>query len=157
MIESQIEEVVLKRLEEPDFEGYFLFEIQLSNKKFLEIIIDSDTGVTFEKCQKLSRHVENWLDTEGVLGDDYTLEVSSPGLSRPLKFQRQYTKNIGRTLEVIKTDGNKVEGVLQAVDSEKITLSAEEIRKEGKKKIKETIQTEIPFTNIKSATVKIVF
>jgi ribosome maturation factor RimP len=157
MIQSQIEELVLRKLAEPDFLDCFLLEINLTGKKILEIIIDADGGVTFDKCQKISRYVENWLDTEGVLDEDYTIEVSSPGASRPLKLKRQYPKHIGRTLEVVTTEGGQTTGVLKEITDTNIVLEFENIRKEGNKKIKETLTKNIPFDTIKSAIVKIVF
>ena len=74
-----------------------------------------------------------------------------------VKFARQYPKNIGRTLEVLDTEGSKIEGVLTAVDAEKITLEWEDIRKEGKKKIKEMVTKELPFSKIKRTMVVVKF
>jgi ribosome maturation factor RimP len=157
MIEQQLEEIIFSKFEEPEFSEYFLIEINLPARKNLEIIIDADKGVTFDKCQRLSRYVENWLDTEGVLGDDYTIEVSSPGVDRSLKLARQYPKHIGRTLEVLDTEGGKYAGVLKSVEQDQVVLSYEEIRLEGKKKIKETVIKKIPLESIKTAFVKISF
>ena len=167
MIQMQLEELIRHKFEEPDWTDCFLIELTISPLKAVEVIIDADEGVNFDQCRKLSRFIENWLDGvdeanpqgtgKGILGEDYTLEVSSPGVSRPLKFVRQYPKNVGRTLEVLNTEGVVIEGVLTAVDAEKITLELEEIRKEGKKKIKETIVKDIPFEKIKRAIVVIKF
>ena len=167
MIQMQLEERVRRKFEEPDWTDCFLIELTISPLKAVEVIIDADEGVNFDQCRRLSRIIENWLDGvdeehpqgtgTGILGDDYTLEVSSPGLSRPLKFARQYPKNVGRTLEVLDTDGSKIEGVLTAVDTEKITLEWEDIRKEGKKKIKEMVTKELPFSKIKRAMVMVKF
>jgi ribosome maturation factor RimP len=133
----------------------------------VEVIIDADEGVNFDQCKKLSRVIENWLDGvdeenpqgtgTGILGDDYTLEVSSPGVGRPLKFFRQYPRNVGRTFEVLNTEGSVLTGVLTAVDAEKMTLEWEEIRKEGKKKVKEMIIKDIPFSQVKRAIVVVKF
>ena len=167
MIQMQLEERVRRQFEEPDWTDCFLIELTISPLKAVEVIIDADEGVNFDQCKRLSRIIENWLDGvdeahpqgtgTGILGDDYTLEVSSPGLSRPLKFARQYPKNVGRTLEVLDTEGSKIEGVLTAVDAEKITLEWEDIRKEGKKKIKEMVTKELPFSKIKRAMVMVKF
>ncbi len=167
MIQMQLEELVRRQFEEPDWTDCFLIELTISPLKAVEVIIDADEGVNFDQCKRLSRVIENWLDGvdevnpqgtgTGILGDDYTLEVSSPGLSRPLKFARQYPKNVGRTLEVLDTEGSKIEGVLTAVDAEKITLEWEDIRKEGKKKIKEMVTKELPFSKIKRAMVMVKF
>jgi ribosome maturation factor RimP len=152
-----IEEWLYAKFAEPEFQDCFLIELSILTNKTVEIIIDADAGVTFEQCQRISRYVENLLDTEGVLGDDYTLEVSSPGISRPLKLARQYPRNIGRTLEVEDTEGGKIRGILTDVAGDKILLTYEEVRKEGKKKIKETLTKELPFEKIAKAVVQIVF
>ena len=157
MIETQLEELVRQRFLELEWSDCFLLSVKISPKKMVEITIDADAGVTFEQCQKLSRHVENWLDTEGVLGDEYTLEVSSPGADKPLKLPRQFPRNIGRTLDIVNTEGSKFEGKLTAADAEKLTLEIVETRKEGKQKIVETRTVELPFDKIKSATVQIKF
>lgn len=157
MIEEQIKEWLLTKFEEPEYNDYFLIEISISPAKLVDIIIDADEGVKFEQCHRISRHIENLIDTEGLLGEEYTLEVGSPGISRPLKLARQYPRNVGRTLEVIDTEGVKTTGILTAVDAQKITIEYENVRKEGKKKIKETLTLELPFENIKSALVQVSF
>ncbi len=167
MIQMQLEELIRHKLEEADWSDCFLIELTISPKKEVEVIIDADEGVNFDQCKKLSRFIEHWLDGvdeanpqgtgKGILGDDYTLEVSSPGVGRPLKFFRQYPRNVGRTLEVLNTEGVKMEGVMTAADAEKITLEWEDIRKEGKKKIKEIISKNIPFNTIKRAVVMVKF
>lgn len=163
MIENKIEELLIEKFKEGEFQDCFLIEINMLSKKMIEITLDADEGLTLEKCQRISRHVENWLDTEGVMGEDYTIEVSSPGVSRSLVYPRQYTKHIGRTLEVTcksespDTEGVKYEGKLQLADNQSITLEYEEVRKEGKKKIKETIVKTLPFEKIDKSFVKISF
>lgn len=165
MIENKIEDLLLEKFKEDEFQDCFLIEISMTSQKTIEIILDADEGLTLEKCQRISRHVENWLDTEGGMGDDYTIEVSSPGVSRSLMFPRQYNKHIGRTLDItlkpeLAEDGTtlvqQLEGKLQSVDSG-ITIEYETVRKEGKKKIKENIVTTIPFEKIDKAFVKISF
>ena len=146
MIQMQLEELIRHKLEEPEWADCFLIELTISPLKAVEVIIDADEGVNFDQCKKLSRFIENWLDGvneenpqgtgKGILGDDYTLEVSSPGVGRPLKFFRQYPRNVGRTFEVLDTEGVKIEGVLTAVDAEKITLECKKLEKKGRKKLR---------------------
>ena len=100
MIENKIEELLLEKFKEEEFNDCFLIEINMTSKKTIEIILDADDGLTLEKCQRVSRYIENYLDTELPMGDDYTIEVSSPGVSRALMYQRQYPKHIGRTLQI---------------------------------------------------------
>jgi ribosome maturation factor RimP len=140
------------------FSDCFVVEIELKPSNKLYVFLDSDSGMTFEKCQKLSRYLEGFIDSGGWLGDKYVLEVSSPGISRPLKFQRQYIKNIGRKLEVVlSSDKTKVIGLLKEVTDGGIVLTNEVVEKEGKKKIKKQVETIVKFDNIEKAIVKIEF
>ncbi len=157
MLEEQIKEWLHAKFEEPEYSDCFLIELSISPAKLVDIIIDADAGVKFEQCQRISRHIENLIDTVGLLGEEYTLEVGSPGLSRSLVLPRQYPHNVGRTFEIVDTEGGKTTGVMTAADAEKITIEYEDIRKEGKKKIKETVVKEIAFDKIKSAMVQVSF
>ena len=156
-IEAKIEALLEARFREPDLEDCFTVEVLLRAGNRVEVAFDSDSGVTFEKCQKLSRFLESHLDTEGWLGEKYVLDVSSPGLSRPLKFRRQYPRNIGRTVEVLLNDDSVHKGKLKAADDEQITL--EEMKKvevQGKMK-KMQVDTIIPYDDIQSTYVKVTF
>ena len=156
MIEGKITELLNKKFQEEEFEDCFIVEIVLNNKK-LNVFIDCDSGVTFEKCRKLSRYLESYIDEEGWLGEKYTLEVSSPGIGRPLVLARQYKKNIGRKVEVSLLEGKAEEGKLIAVNDETIVIEYKQRIKEGKKKKTEIIQSEISFQDIKKTIVKITF
>jgi ribosome maturation factor RimP len=156
MLENKIEDLLLLKFQEPEFTDCFVIEISIVKKK-VEVILDADEGIKLNQCQRVSRHVENWLDNEGPLGEEYTIEVSSPGVSRPLVYLRQYPQHIGRTLEVTDTEGVTTEGELKTVENGQIMLAFEQITKDGKKKIKENIQRTIPFENIKKAIVKLKF
>lgn len=157
MITEQIEELLQEKFAEPEFADCFVVEVKLEGKKGLEVYVDSDSGITLEKCQRISRFLESHLDTNGWLGEDYSLDVSSPGISRPLKFARQYHRNIGRTLEVQLSAGESKTGVLKTVNPESIILEEEIKWKEGKKNMKGTVQTVISFEHIAKATVKLSF
>lgn len=154
-IEQQIEHLLADKFGEEGFEDCFLIEIKLSPRKKLDVFIDSDSGISFEKCQKISRYLEQHIDASGWLGEAYTLEVSSPGVSRPLKFIRQYPRNVGRTLELELADKSIRTGVLISVSETHLVIEENIVRQEGKKKIKETVQSEIPFDQVQKAIVKI--
>jgi len=143
-------------VEEEDFHDCFVVEVHQSNTK-LDIFVDSDSGMTFRKCQRISRFVEAYLDEEQPLGEKYTLNVSSPGVDRPLKFHRQYLKNIGRTLEITTTEDEQYKGQLKTVETDHLILEAKVRRKEGKRKKTVTEETEIAFAAIKKSIVKISF
>ena len=120
------------------------------NATKLSVFIDTDEGVNFTKCQKLSRKIESYLDESQVLGEKYILEVSSPGISRPLKFNRQYPRNVGRKIVCKLKNGEKLEGTLQEVGDEVI-----KVERKLKKKEKEII--EIEYNQIESSKIKISF
>ncbi len=146
-----------EKFQEEGFLDCFLVEIILNDNKKLGVFVDSDSGMTFKKCQQISRFLEKTIDEEDWFGPKYTLEVSSPGITRPLKFARQYKKNLGRKVEVKLLEGGKETGTLIKVEDESITLE-EKIRvKVGKKKKTEIRQTEIRFDAIKQTIVKITF
>ncbi len=157
MIEEKIEQLLLEKFGEESYQDCFLVEINFSPARKLDIFIDSDSGITFEKCQRISRYLEHHIDEAGWLGEEYTIEVSSPGVSRPLKFLRQYRKNIGRKLDVFTGEEVPSTGVLREVADENITLEEIVTVKEGKKNVKLTVQTVIPFDTIKKAIVKVSF
>lgn len=139
------------------FADCFTVEIELKPGNRLSVFADSDSGMTFEKCQKLSRYLEGFLDTNKWLGDQYVLEFSSPGVSRPLKFARQYVRNIGRTVTVTLRDKTQQVGVLKAVEDLQIILAQVIVEKEGKKKKEVPVDTPILFENIEKTIVKVAF
>jgi ribosome maturation factor RimP len=139
------------------FNDCFTVDIELKSGNRLYVFADSDSGMHFEKCQKISRYLEQYLDTNGWLGDKYVLEVSSPGIGRPLKFLRQYRNNIGRKLLVTLLDKTQQEGILAAAEESHITLKQTVIEREGKKKKEVEVETAIPFEKIEKAVVKLPF
>ncbi len=159
MIVEKITDLLTQKFEEEDYDDCFIVEIKHNptNNK-LAVFVDADSGMTFRKCQRLSRYLESYIDEEGWIGEKYILEVSSPGIDRPLVMPRQFKKNIGRRLELeVDIDDKKRKGVLTKADEEGICLSFEQTRKQGKKKIKEQVELELPYSAIKKATVKISF
>lgn len=117
------------------WEDCFLVDVITSPSGKIEVYLDSDTGISFEQCRKLSRHIEAIIDESLEFGEKYTLEVSSPGLSRPLKFFRQYKKNIGRKV-VVKTADKTYKGIMKQVSEEEMIMEqSKPIKKGSKKKI----------------------
>lgn len=156
-VEQKIEKLLNEKFAEADFADCFIIDIKLGKSNKLEVFVDADRGIDFNRCSVLSRYLESFLDTEKWLGENYTLEVSSPGASRPLKFLRQFPKHIGRDLEISKKDGTIIEGEFVKIDGEDISLQFETKHKEGKKTVKDTNTVVIPFAEIAKAMVKIKF
>jgi ribosome maturation factor RimP len=157
VIEEKIKILLAEKFVEPEFSDCFLVDMTL-NKTTLELFLDSDSGMTFEKCQRISRALEATIDAEKWLGEEYTLEVSSPGISRPLKFPRQYKKNIGRTLELMLVNEDSIKtGILKDVTDEHIIVEFTTKVKEGKKNRTDIQQLTVPYDTIKKAIIKISF
>jgi len=157
VIEQKIEDLVTAKFAEEDFVDCFLVEIKLQGNNILKVFIDNDSGLVVDQCRRVSRYLESYLDEEQWLGEQYTLEVSSPGIDRPLRLKRQYHKNIGRTLLVETTEGVKREGVLVEVVEDGFFLEELIVTKVKKKKKKEIVKSLIPFDIVDKAKVKISF
>lgn len=136
-------------------EALFLIDLEFLPDSKISIIIDGDDGVPLTECIRVSRAVEESLDREE---EDFSLEVSSPDITKPLLVIRQYKKNIGRTLSV-KTENGKVEGKLIEVQEEAIVLqwSAREPKPIGKGKITVEKTEIISYNKIVEAKVKLIF
>lgn len=132
----------------------FLVEIKSSASNQIIVLLDADNGITIEKCTSINKALYKYIEESGLFPDgNFSLEVSSPGVDRPLKLRRQYEKNVGRQVEVLMNDGSKLTGVLSGVDEENIFLKEEHGK--GKKLIMKT--TTILFNQIKHVTVLITF
>lgn len=157
MVEDKITALLEEKFREDAFTDCFLVDLKLHAHNKLDVFLDCDFGITFEKCQQISRYLEQYLDEEQWLGEKYVLEVSSPGVSRPLMMQRQYPRNIGRKVEVKLNDGDKRTGTLREVEEDHIVLEEKVRVKEGKRKKTEVVETEISFSSIEHTKVKITF
>lgn len=136
-------------------ETLFLVDLSFSASNKISVVVDGDLGVPLSECVRISRNVEHNLDREV---EDFSLEVSTPDISKPIKLKRQYIKNINRILKVT-TAEEEFEGELVAVNDENIVLVwSERVPKpEGKGKITVEKTATIEYQNIKEAKVKIVF
>jgi ribosome maturation factor RimP len=133
----------------------FFVDLKIKGNK-IEVFVDSDGGINFSTCQKLSRWIEAVLDEKKYFGEAYTLEVSSPGVGTPMKLLRQYPKNIGRTIE-IKTSEKSVRGILKKIENDIIFVESEMKVKEGNKNKKVIVTDEIKYENIIESKIKINF
>lgn len=135
-------------------EDVFLVEIKVKPINNFKIYIDADEGLGIEKCIKINRALYKQMEEMGLYPEgDFSLEVSSPGLTEPLKLLRQYKKNIGRLVTVTPIEGNTLEGQLIAVTEEDLTLEITE----GKGKKEVVRQQTIPFSEVKTTLVQIKF
>ena len=139
-------------LEKP---SVFLIDLIITDAFKVIITLDGDNGVVLQDCIDVSRAIDNNIDREE---QDFSLEVASVGVGSPLKFVRQYKKNIGRTL-IVKTGSEIIEAELVDANDDFVILSwkAREPKKLGKGK--ETVQKELklPYADIKEAIVTVTF
>ena len=123
---------ITQLIEDKLTEDQFIVEIEISPSNQIMVALDSEKGITIDHCVQISRLVEESLDREE---EDFELQVSSAGLGQPFKVQRQYKKNIGQEVEVVLTNGTKLEGVLQSADDNGFELESSKREKvEGHKK-----------------------
>ena len=149
-----VAELLEKALEEN--ESLFLIDFSVSENNQIRVVIDGDNGVTVNDCIAVSRAIEHNIDREEI---DFSLDVSSTGVSEPLLIPRQFLKNIGRNLKVKTRDNDVCQGKLEKVDSKNIELrwKVREPKPVGKGKV--TVQKEavIEYKDIVEATVMIKF
>jgi ribosome maturation factor RimP len=95
-------------------------------RRVLRVAIDKDGGVTMDDIADATREVSRLLDETGVMGEQaYTLEVSSPGVDRPLTLPRHWRRNTGRLVKVTFEEGEPVTGRITATDDEGAVLDVE--------------------------------
>ena len=148
MIEDKLIPVIEQKLSEEGFEDCFIVDIIVSKNSKVVVYVDCESGVPIRKCVSISRRIEHYLDETLLLGEKYTLEVSSPGLDKPL-VKRQYKKNIGRDLKIKLVENAKIKGTLIEVDEFGIVLEVTE-----KKNVK---RIELKFEDILESKVIVKF
>ena len=148
-----IEKLVNEKIEGTDL---FLVEVKIDTRNNIFVFVDSPIGLSIDQCVDISRHIENAFDREV---DDFALEVSSPGIGQPLKVLQQYTKTIGRPVEVLFSNGKKITGILKDANTTGILVEFETKEKpEGAKRPQKVIKTqELGFDEIKSVKETIIF
>ena len=126
-IEAQIKAIEQKvtALISPD-PASFLVEVKIRPGNNVKVFIDADQGVSIDRLTQYNRSLYRQIEESGLFyNDDFSLEVSSPGLDEPLKLHRQYTKNVGRFAEVLLKNGIKLEGKLVAATDSEIVVEEE--------------------------------
>jgi ribosome maturation factor RimP len=125
--EARTEELVTPILDENQFELVDVEFVKEGSTWYLRVYIDKEGGITVNDCELVARRMNDILDAEDYISESYVFEVSSPGLGRPLKKEKDYIRNLGKEVEV-KTyraiDGVKeFVGYLKAYTDQEITLA----------------------------------
>lgn len=150
---SQVEHLI-----EAEFGGtpIFAVSVEVSSQNDIRVLVDNDNGIAITDCVKVSRLIEGSFDREV---EDFSLQVSSPGLDQPLKVARQYKKNEGREMKISLLEGGSLEGVMTEVNEDTIRITTREKRRIEGRKSKEWVEEvhEIKFEDIREAKVVISF
>jgi len=150
---KQIEQLVADKIQDFDI---FLVEIKVNTMNQVQIFLDTPQGISIDQCVEISRFVEESIDREV---EDYSLEVSSPGIGDPFKVIEQYKKLIGGTIEVLFLNGVKIQGTLKAVSDTGFTMvySVKEKPLGAKRPIMVEKEKTIDFSHTKSVKEIIIF
>lgn len=126
LIEKTVEKIAYPIVEEL---GYDLVDVEFvkeNNEWYLRVYIDKENGITLNDCTKVSRLVEDKIDEIDPIDCSYYLEVSSPGLDRPLKKDSDFIKFTGRNIKIKlykPLEGKKViEGVLKGLENDSVLV-----------------------------------
>ena len=125
-IEAKTEALLMPILDEFGFELWDVEYVKEGSEYYLRAYIDKEGGITIDDCVDVSRKLSDKLDEDDFIDSEYILEVSSPGLGRPLKSARHFTKPIGRDTDIkLYKPIDKVkefEGILKAFDNDTLTF-----------------------------------
>ena len=149
-LKDQISEFISPALHKA---GYFLEDINVvspGQHRIVTVIVDGESALNLDQVTVASKLVSELLDEASFMGETpFTLEVTSPGIDRPLTLPRHFAKNADRLLKVTKTDGEVVTGRILSNTEVDVTLTVTE-----KKDVK---QVTITLADIKRAQVEIEF
>ena len=149
-LKDQISELVTPAVSDL---GFYLEDVHVAtpgNHRIVTCIVDGDASLNLDQVTSVSRVISELLDGAAFMGETpFTLEVTSPGVDRPLTQPRHFAKNVDRLLKIIKLDGSEVTGRILSNTDHDVTLTVL-IKKES------TEQT-VLLSDIKRAVVEIEF
>lgn len=128
--EQKTEEILIPIVEEYGFELVDVEYVKEGSTWYLRTYIDKPGGISIDDCEKVSRRLSDILDEKDYIDDTYIMEVSSPGLGRPLKKEKDFRRSLGREVEVRTyrmTDKRKeFTGILRSYDAGTVTIQMED-------------------------------
>ena len=128
--ESRVEAYLLPMMEEYHFELVDVEYVKEAGSWYLRAYIDKEGGITVDDCEVVSRRLGEWLDEKDFIEESYILEVSSPGLGRPLKKDKDFDRSIGKEVDIkLYKPMNKQKdftGTLKAYDKDTVTITEED-------------------------------
>ncbi len=149
-LKDQISELVTPVVSD---QGFYLEDVHVAtpgSHRIVTCIVDGDASLNLDQITSVSRVISELLDEAAFMGETpFTLEVTSPGVDRPLTQPRHFAKNVDRLLKIIKLDGSEVTGRILSNTDHDVTLTVA-IKKE-------TIEQTVSLREIKRAVVEIEF
>ena len=149
-LKDQISELVTPAVSD---QGFYLEDVHVAtpgSHRIVTCIVDGDASLNLDQVTTVSRVISELLDEAAFMGETpFTLEVTSPGVDRPLTQPRHFAKNIDRLLKIIKLDGSEVAGRILSNTDQDVTLTVA-VKKE-------TIEQKVSLSDIKRAVVEIEF
>lgn len=127
--EAKTEKLILPILERLNFELVDVEYVKEGGIYYLRACIDKEGGITVNDCEAVSREMNDLLDEKDFIPDSYTFEVSSPGLGRPLKKEKDYIRNMGKEVEIRTyraiNRSKEFYGLLTAYDKDSVTIDTD--------------------------------
>jgi ribosome maturation factor RimP len=145
-MDEEIVELIKVACNEESIIFHKVVRIRSGKSNLIKVTVDTENGITLGQCQNLSRKIDDLFFRKNILAGNYQLEVSSPGVEKPLEFPYEYRRNMGRTLEILHEAGGKQmysRGELVAYNGAVLRLKG----KDG--------ELEIPLNQIKHTHVKL--
>ena len=128
--EARVEAFLLPVMEENHFELVDVEYVKEAGNWYLRFYIDKEGGITVDDCEAVSRIFSDKLDELDFIEDAYIMEVSSPGLGRPLKKEKDYVRSMGKEVEIRTyrpiNKEKEFYGILSAYDESSVTITTEE-------------------------------
>lgn len=146
MDKQTIETILQKKLAELDL---FLVELNVSADNVITIYADGMNNISIENCTAIARYLRSEL---GEAADNFEITVSSPGLDKPFRNFNQYLKNIGKSVEIVTVEGNKLEGKLNTANEKEVVINVFKKRNPKNKSLKPEVSDQlisVDMSNIK--------
>jgi len=158
---AKLRDLIATVVDEAGFDLEEIVEQRVGSRIALRVTVDGDSGISLDDIAELSRAVSDAVDAvelaePGALGDPaYDLELSSPGVSRPLTLPRHWRRARGRLVKATTADGTELTGRVLETTDEQVTLLVSTVKKLGQKPV-ETEQT-FAYAELAKAKVQVEF
>jgi ribosome maturation factor RimP len=98
-------------------------QVKRGRTQLVRVVADQPGGISLETCAQVSKELSRMLDVDDPIEGRYTLEVTSPGLDRPLRTEADFRKNAGRKVKIVLATGRHEEGTVEDVGSDRVKLA----------------------------------